>query len=561
MYIGGTVVRVGKSFSALPFNATRGVKQGCLLSPLLFNIALDAAFRTAIPNMQPCSEMEVDLTLLAYADDMALCAHTPQQLQHNIDTLTAALAAIGLRVNIKKTETMSTPAAASEGKHRSKAAQVKSTKRRAGDKPTTPMEVVQDEVDGSPICLYPMAAADEKLFLQCPYPDCGTAVQNPRTIRDHWLKVHSCHTTVLSAEKHKTERANALWKRDVGSMTCYTCGSLIRTPIQLANHECTPQTKTDYHCGNCNKYFSRRADLTRHHDAKKPTCYPQRPFHVPAAQPWIPPNSTDVPAFFETAPTRRNQCPLCRETYSDATKYSQHSCTGYRTQDTPEFPNLRIYDNPIKHVETFRYLGVHLADDGDTEAELKDKIRRVRITMAGLKRLWGNHRGLCTKKKIGIVQMVCATVLYYAPIVNLTTAESRALDKLEYDMLRFVLNARPHVTNNPDGTKKYRMPPRDALIKCAGGWSIAREYRKHQLLFAQRMMSPLAGDQPNAAMNVVRQSQQTTYLHSDWHAALTGALKALDLTWDDWGQPRFVEAVEVFSAREAHVCEWRGGNA
>jgi hypothetical protein len=168
MYIGGTVVRVGKSFSALPFNATRGVKQGCLLSPLLFNIALDAAFRTAIPNMQPCSEMEVDLTLLAYADDMALCAHTPQQLQHNIDTLTAALAAIGLRVNIKKTETMSTPAAASEGKHRSKAAQVKSTKRRAGDKPTTPMEVVQDEVDGSPICLYPMAAADEKLFSNAP---------------------------------------------------------------------------------------------------------------------------------------------------------------------------------------------------------------------------------------------------------------------------------------------------------------------------------------------------------------------------------------------------------
>jgi len=48
----------------------------------------------------------LNATLVAYADDMAINALDDESLQHNLDVLAAGLAALGLTLSVKKTEVM-----------------------------------------------------------------------------------------------------------------------------------------------------------------------------------------------------------------------------------------------------------------------------------------------------------------------------------------------------------------------------------------------------------------------------------------------------------------------
>ena len=80
------------------------------MSPLLFSIVLDRVLRAA---MIHCRGTHVRLdgkrvvcSLLAYADDLAVMCESVDDLQHDLNVITDALAAAGLRVSVKKTEWM-----------------------------------------------------------------------------------------------------------------------------------------------------------------------------------------------------------------------------------------------------------------------------------------------------------------------------------------------------------------------------------------------------------------------------------------------------------------------
>ncbi|GBN62835.1 Retrovirus-related Pol polyprotein from type-1 retrotransposable element R2 [Araneus ventricosus] len=72
-----------------------GVKQGCPLSGILFNMAIDPALRRLQANSNQHK-------VLAFADDLALLADGPQELQTNLDLIHDGLARIGLRLNPSK---------------------------------------------------------------------------------------------------------------------------------------------------------------------------------------------------------------------------------------------------------------------------------------------------------------------------------------------------------------------------------------------------------------------------------------------------------------------------
>ena len=119
-------VRVGNVLSE-PFPVAVGVKQGCVLAPILFNIFLAAISIITHNVINGYKGVEVeyrldgnlfnlrrlqahtkttvtDITELQYADDLVLLANTPMDLQNGLDLLTAAYDSMGLKVNINKTE-------------------------------------------------------------------------------------------------------------------------------------------------------------------------------------------------------------------------------------------------------------------------------------------------------------------------------------------------------------------------------------------------------------------------------------------------------------------------
>ena len=88
------------------FHTSVGVKQGCILSPMLFNI-----FLSDLPNIfdNTCDPVQLnnnDLHCLMYADDLILISESAKGLQCAIDKLHAYCMKWKLVVNINKSNIM-----------------------------------------------------------------------------------------------------------------------------------------------------------------------------------------------------------------------------------------------------------------------------------------------------------------------------------------------------------------------------------------------------------------------------------------------------------------------
>ena len=90
------------------FKFSKGVRQGCPLSPLLFNLYINEIFQTI--DMNTKSDITLNgpgkINVLMYADDLVIIAQSQSQLQEHVNQLSEFCDAWGLKINTKKTKCM-----------------------------------------------------------------------------------------------------------------------------------------------------------------------------------------------------------------------------------------------------------------------------------------------------------------------------------------------------------------------------------------------------------------------------------------------------------------------
>ena len=84
----------------------RGVRQGCVISPLLFNLYSEFMIKEAMENVEGIKFNGINITDLRYADDAVLVADKRKKMQIMIDRLSRACKEYGMEINVKKTKVM-----------------------------------------------------------------------------------------------------------------------------------------------------------------------------------------------------------------------------------------------------------------------------------------------------------------------------------------------------------------------------------------------------------------------------------------------------------------------
>ena len=90
-----------KSGLTATFTPIVGVRQGCNLSPTLFNIFVNDIVDIFDPNCDPLIKGECKINCLLYAGDLILLSESEHGLQRYLDTLSCFAKKWQMRINVK----------------------------------------------------------------------------------------------------------------------------------------------------------------------------------------------------------------------------------------------------------------------------------------------------------------------------------------------------------------------------------------------------------------------------------------------------------------------------
>ena len=104
MWLEDIIVPKQKQYYGKPFLSSKGVKQGDIISPTIFNIVVDAVIRATYEKLRVLNKDDANLQF--YADDGVICGEHYERVQHIMDIITQQFELFGLKMNVSKTESM-----------------------------------------------------------------------------------------------------------------------------------------------------------------------------------------------------------------------------------------------------------------------------------------------------------------------------------------------------------------------------------------------------------------------------------------------------------------------
>lgn len=108
LYWGQTAnIRIG-NITTDDINIQKGVRQGCILSPLLFNLYSDRIFKEALEELGNCGIKVngIPITTIRYADDTVILSDSIENLQTLFNKINVVGVKYGLNINSSKTKFM-----------------------------------------------------------------------------------------------------------------------------------------------------------------------------------------------------------------------------------------------------------------------------------------------------------------------------------------------------------------------------------------------------------------------------------------------------------------------
>ena len=80
----------------------RSVRQGCVISPILFNLYSEYMIKEAMENVEGIKLNGINITDLRYADDAVLEADKRKKMQKMTNRLNKTCKAYGMEINVKR---------------------------------------------------------------------------------------------------------------------------------------------------------------------------------------------------------------------------------------------------------------------------------------------------------------------------------------------------------------------------------------------------------------------------------------------------------------------------
>ena len=392
LYCDKVYLRLAGHTSQNPFASKNGVRQGCPLSPLLFNIYLDRVLQTAIPLMRAITLTDdktsdtTSVPLVAYADDIVVFGASMVDMQHNVDALAQALAAAGLTISIDKTKLLRMPD-------------------QLPPKPQPPavLPPLIQKLDSDVFFFQMQRKRGAATVTQCPCLDCGEQMANDMTLRKHLLHSHgltvSCGTTPPTKEEIMPVFASGCDDDGTEYRICPTC--------PLTHKKGTP----------ANRYSP--GFIHRHWRSAK--CHPKGMYGYE----WLAANHLPVP----------RQPPL-------------------QPPPPKEPPDILIYGQPIALVPHFNYLGRTLTMTDDDAPAIKNRLRIAATTFGSLRQRIFKTRTTSSTAKLAVTKAVIQAQVVYGSQTWVPNAHSiQSLRSFQQRTLRHAL--RMHPTKTQDGTLHY----------------------------------------------------------------------------------------------------------
>ena len=458
-----TMVPKQAGFYGKSFSASRGVRQGDILSPMIFNIVADAVIRDSEARMNLNRGLErADVTSQFYADDGLLISEDPIQLQQMLDLYIDGFARVGLKMNAEKTKAMIMAGGKVIGKlskqaicrrvegvglsYRERLTQkvicelcgtqvnqqslkIHQARRvcksgRATYQPTTTNNVVnmsteellELEEQDLPPSEYVLSVNGERAT-QCPVPNCPVKPVTRRTMRVHFRNVHNEDTLIVEEEGvlPRCERCG-LFQREVGIKHQQSADCISWTAIR-----------------------NKRADDKVNKKAMKDTVF-------------------------------------------------------------------NVQGMPIENVTEFRYLGRVVNNRDDDRPTVIENLRKARIKWGRISRILSkdgaNHKAMASFYK-AIVQSV---LLYGSESWVLTLAIEKQLQSFHRRCARYITGQQ--IRQNEDGTWTY--PSSESVLEMAGLRTIQEyiksrrntvmKYARSRLIYQQCEESKTLASNPNQAV-------------------------------------------------------------